>query len=132
MSNSLLEHDDPQIPERVRHMAELYAQGLTHARVADQVGLSSAYVGLLLRRYYPGLSRSRGWRGDPERHAAVGRQGGRKVSQDRAYMAALGRKGGLKLAQDRAHMSQIGKKGGQARKARTRTTGALHTEYSSD
>ncbi|HZP82185.1 MAG TPA: hypothetical protein VFB21_11130, partial [Chthonomonadaceae bacterium] len=43
----------------------------------------------------------RGWHGDPEGHAAAGRKGGRKVSQDRQHMAEIGRRGGSKVAQDR-------------------------------
>lgn len=54
----------------------------------------------------------RGWHGDPEGHAAAGRKGGRKVSQNRQHMAEIGRRGGSKVAQDREHMAEIGKKGG--------------------
>src|SRR5690348_8640382 len=52
-------------------------------------------------------SRGRGWHGDPEGHAAAGRKGGRKVSQDRQHMAEIGRRGGSKVAQDRQHMAEI-------------------------
>ena len=54
----------------------------------------------------------RGWHGNPEGHAAAGRKGGHKVSQDRAHMAEIGKKGGSKVAQDRAHMAEIGRRGG--------------------
>ncbi len=54
----------------------------------------------------------RGWHGNPEGHAAAGRKGGRKVSQDRSHMAEIGRRGGAKVAQDRAHMAEIGRRGG--------------------
>ncbi len=54
----------------------------------------------------------RGWHGDPERHAEIGRRGGLKVSSDRAHMAAIGRKGGAKVSQNREHMSAIGRIGG--------------------
>jgi general stress protein YciG len=57
----------------------------------------------------------RGWHGDPEGHAAAGRKGGRKVSQDRSHMAEIGRRGGSKVAQDRQHMAEIGKKGGESK-----------------
>ena len=57
----------------------------------------------------------RGWHGDPEGHAAAGRKGGRKVSQDRNHMAEIGRRGGSKVAQDRQHMAEIGKKGGESK-----------------
>ena len=54
----------------------------------------------------------RGWHGDPEGHAAAGRKGGRKVSQNRDHMAEIGRRGGSKVAQDRDHMAAIGRRGG--------------------
>ena len=54
----------------------------------------------------------RGWHGNPEGHAAAGRKGGHKVSQDRAHMAEIGKKGGSKVAQDREHMAEIGRRGG--------------------
>lgn len=54
----------------------------------------------------------RGWHGDPEGHAAAGRKGGRKVSENRDHMASIGKKGGSKVAQDRAHMAEIGRRGG--------------------
>jgi hypothetical protein len=54
----------------------------------------------------------RGWHGNPEGHAAAGRKGGRKVSQDRDHMAEIGRRGGSKVAQDRDHMAEIGRRGG--------------------
>ena len=57
----------------------------------------------------------RGWHGDPEGHAAAGRKGGRKVSQNRQHMAEIGRRGGSKVAQDRQHMAEIGKKGGESK-----------------
>src|SRR5579862_1341547 len=47
----------------------------------------------------------RGWHGDPEGHAAAGRKGGRKVSQNRDHMAEIGRRGGSKVSQDRSHMA---------------------------
>ena len=59
-----------------------------------------------------GHTSKRGWHGDPERHAEIGRRGGLKVSSDREHMAAIGRKGGAKVSQDRAHMSAIGRIGG--------------------
>ncbi len=54
----------------------------------------------------------RGWHGDPEGHAAAGRKGGRKVSENREHMASIGKKGGSKVAQDREHMAEIGRRGG--------------------
>jgi general stress protein YciG len=54
----------------------------------------------------------RGWHGDPEGHAAAGRKGGRKVSENRDHMAEIGRRGGSKVAQDRSHMAEIGRRGG--------------------
>ena len=54
----------------------------------------------------------RGWHGDPEGHAAAGRKGGRKVSENRDHMAEIGRRGGAKVAQDRSHMAEIGRRGG--------------------
>ncbi len=54
----------------------------------------------------------RGWHGDPEGHAAAGRKGGRKVSENRDHMAEIGRRGGAKVAQDRTHMAEIGRRGG--------------------
>ena len=56
--------------------------------------------------------RGRGWHGNPEGHAAAGRKGGRKVSQDRAHMAEIGRRGGSKVSEDRSHMADIGRRGG--------------------
>src|SRR5437879_7634058 len=55
----------------------------------------------------------RGWHGDPAGHAAAGRKGGAKVSQNRNHMADIGRRGGAKVSQDRAHMAQIGRRGGE-------------------
>ena len=57
----------------------------------------------------------RGWHGNSEGHAAAGRKGGSKVSQNRAHMAEIGRRGGSKVAQDRQHMADIGKKGGESK-----------------
>ncbi len=54
----------------------------------------------------------RGWHGDPERHAEIGRRGGMKVSIDRHHMAEIGRKGGAKVSENRTHMAAIGRKGG--------------------
>ena len=54
----------------------------------------------------------RGWHGDPAGHAAAGRKGGRKVSENREHMASIGKKGGSKVAQDREHMAEIGRRGG--------------------
>jgi len=54
----------------------------------------------------------RGWHGDPAGHAAAGRKGGSKVSQNRGHMAEIGRRGGTKVAQDRGHMAEIGRRGG--------------------
>ncbi len=62
----------------------------------------------------------RGWHGDPERHAEIGRRGGMKVSLDRHHMAEIGRKGGAKVSENRTHMAAIGRKGGsQVSKPRT-------------
>jgi len=60
----------------------------------------------------------RGWHGDPEGHAAAGRKGGRKVSENREHMASIGKKGGSKVAQNREHMATIGKKGGESRESK--------------
>ena len=54
----------------------------------------------------------RGWHGNSEGHAAAGRKGGSKVSQNRDHMAEIGRRGGSKVAQDRDHMAAIGRRGG--------------------
>jgi general stress protein YciG len=54
----------------------------------------------------------RGWHGDPAGHAVAGREGGRKVSQNRDHMAEIGRRGGSKVAEDREHMADIGRRGG--------------------
>jgi general stress protein YciG len=54
----------------------------------------------------------KGWHGDSEGHAAAGRKGGSKVSQDRDHMAEIGKRGGSKVAEDREHMAEIGRKGG--------------------
>jgi general stress protein YciG len=54
----------------------------------------------------------RGWHGNPEGHAAAGRKGGAKVSQNRDHMAQIGKKGGTKVSQNRQHMAEIGRKGG--------------------
>src|SRR5512138_559554 len=59
------------------------------------------------------LNKGRGWHGDPEGHAAAGRKGGAKVSQDKSHMAEIGRRGGAKVSQDREHMAAIGRKGGE-------------------
>ncbi len=57
----------------------------------------------------------RGWHGDPQGHAEVGRKGGEVVSQNREHMAAIGRKGGEAVSKDRKHMANIGREGGEAR-----------------
>src|SRR5439155_10936175 len=54
----------------------------------------------------------RGWHGDPEGHAAAGRKGGTKVSENRDHMAEIGRRGGTKVSQNREHMAEIGRRGG--------------------
>ena len=56
----------------------------------------------------------RGWHGESERHAEVGRKGGETVSKNREHMAAIGRKGGATVSQNREHMAEIGRKGGAA------------------
>jgi uncharacterized protein len=62
-------------------------------------------------------TQGRGWRGDPEGHAAAGRKGGQVVSHDRDHMAAIGRKGGQTVSRDREHMAKIGAVGGKTRRA---------------
>ena len=57
----------------------------------------------------------RGWHGDSEEHAKVGKMGGEAVSKDREHMAEIGRKGGEAVSQDREHMAEIGREGGEAR-----------------
>jgi general stress protein YciG len=54
----------------------------------------------------------RGWHGNSEGHAAAGRKGGSKVSENREHMAEIGRRGGSKVAMDRDHMAAIGRRGG--------------------
>ena len=65
-----------------------------------------------------GNGKGKGWHGDPEGHAAAGRKGGVKVSQNRAHMAAIGRKGGQvsggNFANNPQRAREAGRKGGEA------------------
>lgn len=65
-----------------------------------------------------GKGKGKGWHGDPEGHAAAGRKGGEKVSQNRQHMAEIGRKGGQvsggNFANNPARAREAGRKGGEA------------------
>ncbi len=60
-----------------------------------------------------------GWRRekDPtgEGHAAAGRIGGAKTSEDKQHMASIGSRGGSKTSSNKEHMAEIGRKGALAR-----------------
>lgn len=62
--------------------------------------------------------KGKGWHGDPEGHAAAGRKGGEKVSQNRQHMAEIGRKGGQvsggNFANNPQRAREAGRKGGEA------------------
>lgn len=64
----------------------------------------------------------RGWHGDPDGHAAAGRQGGETVSKERGpqFFSEIGKKGGeasggkFKKGSERAR--EAGRKGGRSRR----------------
>ncbi len=88
-------------------------------RMAVKVNTTNQTVGSDTKAENPPVT-GRGWHGDPERHAEIGRRGGMKVSVDRHHMAEIGRKGGAKVSENRTHMAAIGRKGGsQVSKPRT-------------
>ncbi len=63
----------------------------------------------------------KGWRGDPQAHARVGRMGGKATAatHDETFYSQIGRKGGQvspgNFANDPARAREAGRKGGKAR-----------------